>query len=262
MAVEMKIPNRVAVITGASAGLGRAMAHTFASAGARVAIVARTPEPLEEVAATIRTETGMDVLSICADVSTPAGCDQVIEATRAGLGPVEILVNNAGSSARSAFSSITDEEWQADLDLKLFAAIRLARAVFDDMRARKFGRIINVLNTGAKAPPAGGAPTAVSRAAGMALTKALSAEGAPDNVLVNALLVGRIESAQWERRHAAAGDDETLEAYYERMGAELPMGRYGTAQEFANIACFLVSDEGSYITGTAINVDGGLSPVV
>ena len=262
MTVEMKIPNRVAVITGASAGLGRAMAHTFAGAGARVAIVARTPGPLEEVAAAIRTETGMDVLPISADVSTPVGCERVIEATRAGLGPVEILVNNAGSSARSAFASITDEEWQADLDLKLFAAIRLARAVFDDMRARKFGRIVNVLNTGAKAPPAGGAPTAVSRAAGMALTKALSAEGAPDNVLVNALLVGRIESAQWERRHADAGDDETLEAYYERMGAELPMGRYGTAQEFANIACFLVSDAGSYITGTAINVDGGLSPVV
>ena len=262
MTVELKIPNRVAVITGASAGLGRATAHTFASAGARVAIVARTPGPLEEAAATIRTETGMDVYPISADVSTPAGCEQVIEATKAGLGPVEILVNNAGSSARGAFSSITDGEWQADLDLKLFAAIRLTRAVFDDMRARKFGRIINVLNTGAKASPAGGAPTAVSRAAGMALTKALSAEGAPDNVLVNALLVGRIESAHWEQRHADAGDDETLEAYYEEMGAELPMGRYGTAQEFANIACFLVSDGGSYITGTAINVDGGLSPVV
>ena len=130
------------------------------------------------------------------------------------------------------------------------------------MRARKFGRIINVLNTGAKAPPAGGAPTAVSRAAGLAITKILASEGAADNVLVNGLMVGKIESGQWERRHAATGSNESLADYYADMGKDLPMGRLGTAQEFANMACFLVSDAGSYVSGTAINVDGGLSPVV
>lgn len=262
MTVELTIPGRVAVITGASAGLGQAMAQTFARAGARVAVVARSQEPLEAVAEAIRTETGTEALAISADVSTADGCRRVIAETQSGLGPIEILVNNAGSSARAPFATITDEQWQADLDLKLFAAIRLIRSVFEDMRARKFGRIINVLNTGAKAPPAGGAPTAVSRAAGMALTKALSAEGAPDNVLVNGLLVGKIESGQWERRHAAAGSNEPLDAFYAKAGAELPMGRMGTAQEFANIACLLASDQGSYVTGTAINVDGGLSPVV
>jgi NAD(P)-dependent dehydrogenase (short-subunit alcohol dehydrogenase family) len=132
------------------------------------------------------------------------------------------------------------------------------------MKERGWGRIVNVLNTGAKAPPAGGAPTAVSRAAGMALTKALAGEGAPHNVLVNGLLVGRIESDQWRNRWEATDKSQSYEDYLQGMAkaVNLPMGRFGTAQEFANMACFLCSDAGSYITGCAINVDGGMSPVV
>ena len=261
MGVELKIPGRIALVTGASAGIGKAISETFAAAGARVAMVARTEGPLTAAAESIRAAGG-DAIAISADVSRAEGCTHAIAQAEAQLGAIDILVNNAGSSQRAPFADITDEQWQADLDLKVFGAIRLCRAVFPGMRERKFGRIINVLNTGAKAPPAGGAPTAVSRAAGMALTKALSAEGAPDNVLVNGLLVGRIESAQWEKRHAAANTGETLEEYYQKMGEVLPMKRVGTAQEFANMACFLASDAGSYITGTAINVDGGLCPVV
>jgi NAD(P)-dependent dehydrogenase (short-subunit alcohol dehydrogenase family) len=130
------------------------------------------------------------------------------------------------------------------------------------MKARRSGRIINVLNIGAKAPEAGRAPTAVTRAAGMALTKVLAGEGAPHNVLVNALLVGRIESDQWVRRHANENKNRSLADYYAEMGKGIPLGRIGTAEEFANMALFLASDAGSYVTGTAINVDGGLSPVV
>ena len=130
------------------------------------------------------------------------------------------------------------------------------------MKARRWGRIINVLNTGAKAPAPEGAPTAVTRAAGMALTKVLAGEGAAHNVLVNSLHVGRIESDQWVRRHAAEGGKRSLADFYAEMGKTLPMGRVGTAEEFANMACFLASDAASYITGSAINVDGGLSPVV
>jgi NAD(P)-dependent dehydrogenase (short-subunit alcohol dehydrogenase family) len=260
--MNLTMSNRAALVTGASLGLGRAIAERFAGAGARVAIVARRPDLLEEARELIAAATGAQVVAIPGDVSTAEGCSAVIDAARSALGEVDVLVNNAGSSARGAFETITDELWQADLDLKLFAAIRLSRALFPGMKQRRNGRIINVLNTGAKAPPAEGAPTAVSRAAGLALTKILANEGAAHNVLVNALLVGKIDSDQWRRRHAAAGDGSSYEQYLAQAGAELPMGRMGRAEEFANAACFLASDQGSYITGAAINVDGGLCPVV
>jgi 3-oxoacyl-[acyl-carrier protein] reductase len=116
-----------------------------------------------------------------------------------------------------------------------------------------------VLNTGAKAPRPASAPTSVTRAAGMALTKVLAGEGAPHGILVNAMLVGLIESDQWVRR--AEATDTPLPKLLANMAKDIPLGRVGTAQEFANMACFLASDAASYITGTAINVDGGRSPV-
>jgi NAD(P)-dependent dehydrogenase (short-subunit alcohol dehydrogenase family) len=171
-------------------------------------------------------------------------------------------VNNAGTSQRAPFLQVSDALWQDDLDLKLFAAIRLTRLAFPGMIGRRWGRVINVLNTGAKAPPAEGAPTAVSRAAGMALTKVLSQEGAKHNVLVNALLVGLIDSDQHRRRHAAEQSNESYDEWLAKLGKAVPLGRYGKAEEFAATALFLCSDAGGYVTGTAINVDGGRSPVV
>ena len=144
------------------------------------------------------------------------------------------------------------------------AAIRLCRLALPGMKQRKWGRIINVLNTAAKAPKGGSAPTSVSRAAGMALTKVLAGEGAEYNVLANALCTGIIESGQWDRRFESQGGNQSKDQFFAEMAKELrlPMGRLGLAVEFANMACFLASDAGSYINGTAINVDGGLSPVV
>jgi NAD(P)-dependent dehydrogenase (short-subunit alcohol dehydrogenase family) len=128
------------------------------------------------------------------------------------------------------------------------------------MKERRWGRVINTLNIGAKAPRARSAPTSITRAAGLALTKVLAGEGAPHNVLVNALLVGFIEADQHVQAAAKAGI--ALNDYIGARAKEVPLGRIGRAEEFANIACFLASDAGSYITGTAINVDGGRSPVV
>jgi NAD(P)-dependent dehydrogenase (short-subunit alcohol dehydrogenase family) len=130
------------------------------------------------------------------------------------------------------------------------------------MRARRWGRVINVLNIGAKAPLATSTPTSVSRAAGMALTKALANEFAPENVLVNALLVGIIESDQWVRRHSSDKRNISWEDWKAEQGRGVPLGRIGRPEEFASIALLLASDQGGYITGTAINVDGGRSPVV
>lgn len=258
--MQITLDGRNALVTGGSLGLGRAIAAQFCEAGANVAIVARRQQVLDGAATAIGSSGKGRVVTVAADVGTAMGCVDAFEAAEQAFGQVDILVNNAGTSARASFEEISDDDWQRDLDLKLFAAIRLARLALPGMKQRRFGRIINTLNTGAKAPPGGGAPTAVSRAAGMALTKVLANEGAAYNVLVNAMLVGRIRSDQWVQRAAAEG--RALEDYYDEMGSTLPMGRLGTEEEFASLACLLASDRGGYITGTAINVDGGLCPVV
>ena len=173
-----------------------------------------------------------------------------------------MLVNNAGTSAAGPFESITDEQWHDDLELKLLAAVRLIRLCLPAMKAQRWGRIINVLNVSAKAPGPRSCPTAVSRAAGMALTKSLATEMAPHGVLVNALNTGVLVTDQWHRLHQERAPELTFDAFVERTGQAVPLGRMGDASEFANLACFLASDAASYITGTSINVDGGMSPVV
>lgn len=261
--MQITIDGRNALITGGSKGLGLAIAKAFAGAGGNVAIVARDKASLSKAEAEIRAAApAAKVAAVSADISTAEGCQAAHDAAVAALGPLDILVNNAGTSQRGPFLEVSDALWQNDLDLKLFAAIRLGRLVWPGMAERRWGRIINVLNTGAKAPPAEGAPTAVSRAAGMALTKVQANEGAKHNILVNALLVGLIDSDQHRRRHAASKTNESYEEWLAKLGASLPLGRYGKAEEFAAAALFLCSEGGGYIAGTAINVDGGRSPVV
>ncbi|MGI9520289.1 MAG: SDR family NAD(P)-dependent oxidoreductase [Hyphomicrobiaceae bacterium] len=260
--MQLTMTGRKALITGGSLGIGRAIATRFAEAGAHVAIVARRESVLEEAREHIQSVGNSKVIPIAADVSTAEGCLSAHEEAVARLGSIDVLVNNAGTSKRGAFEELSDEVWQTDLDLKLFAAIRLSRLALPGMRDQRWGRIINVLNTGAKAPPPEGAPTAVSRAAGMALTKILAGEGAPHNILVNAVLVGRIKSDQWIRRHTSEDSDRSIEEFYQDMSRNIPLGRVGGADEFANVVCFLASNAGSYVTGTAINVDGGMCPIV
>ena len=265
--MEARLDGRNAVITGGSAGIGKAIAKSFLTSGANVSIVARRSEVLTAAKAEIEaqgavTGTSGKVIALSADIRNSEECEKVIAKTQAAFGHVDVLVNNAGTSQRGDFLEVSDEIWQDDLDLKLFSAVRLCRLVIPGMRSRKWGRIINVLNLGAKVPNGGGAPTAVSRAAGMALTKVLAKENAGFNILVNGLLVGRIRSEQWERRHAADTRGLSLEEWYEDAAKQLNIDRFGTAEEFANMATFLASDAGSYINGTAINVDGGSCPVM
>ena len=265
--MDTSLQGRVALITGGSLGLGLATATTFYRAGARVAIVARREGPLEAAQAAITAQAaeaplGAEVLTCVCDVADPVQISNAHQRIVATLGPVDILVNNAGQSAAQPFESITDEAWQNDLDLKLFAAIRLTRLVWPHMKAQRWGRVINLLNVYAKTPDANTAPTSVSRAAGMALSKVLANEGAPHNILVNALLIGFIRSDQIRRRHEASGSNATLEEFVAAAGARLPMGRMGEPEEVANLALFLASQAGSYVTGCAINMDGGVSKVV
>ena len=260
--MDIRLDGRTALITGGSKGLGLATAVRFAEAGAAVAILARNADTLAAAKSVISRGAGAAVAAFPCDVTDPAAIARAYSSVLSAMGKIDILVNNAGTSQTGKFEDITDAVWQADLDLKLFAAIRFTRLVLPEMRARRWGRIINVLATAAKAPRAASAPTSVSRAAGMALTKVLASECAPDNVLVNALLVGRIVSDQIARRHRASGTNVPLAAYIREQGSGIPLGRMGEAEEFANLACFLASDAAGYVTGTAINVDGGLSPVV
>ena len=261
--MQLTLNGRTAMITGGSKGLGLAMALAFAKAGGHVALVARGAEALEAARAEIQAAApAARVVAVPADIRSAEGCAGAVATAVAALGPMDILVNNAGTSQRGPFLDITDALWEDDLNLKLMAAIRFCRAVLPGMRERRWGRIINVLNIGAKAPLATSTPTSVSRAAGMALTKALANEYAPHNVLVNALLVGIIESDQWVRRHATDQRNITWEDWKEEQGRTVPLGRIGRSEEFAAMALLLASEQGGYVTGTAINVDGGRSPVV
>lgn len=260
--MQIDLSGRTALITGGSMGLGRAMGLKMAAAGANIVPVARRQEPLDETVKLIR-EVGGKAHAIACDVTDPAAIESAYAEAVKAFGQVDILVNNAGSSLRGPFLEMTDEQWKGDLELKLFAQIRFSRLAFRDMKERRWGRIINVLNTGAKTPAAEGAPTAVSRAAGLALSKILANEGAPHNILVNAMMTGLIDSDQHVRKHAADNRGLSYDEFKVEMAekARIPLGRIGTSEEFANVACFLASDAASYVTGVDINVDGGRSPV-
>ncbi len=260
--MNLSAAGRVVAITGGSQGLGLATALAYARAGADIAILARRAEPLEQARARLASITTGRVLPVVCDVSSPAEIGRGYAEIHKAFGRVDVLVNNAGKSQASAFEGISDEIWQADFDLKLFAAIRLTRLAWPGMKERRWGRVINVLNTYAKTPAAGTAPTSVTRAAGMALTKVLSAEGGPHNILVNALLVGLIESEQTHRLHQATQPDKSFDDFSAGIATKIPLGRIGRAEEFGNAALFLGSDAASYLSGAAINIDGGSCPVV
>jgi 3-oxoacyl-[acyl-carrier protein] reductase len=254
--LDLGLGGKVAIITGGSEGLGRAAARKLAAEGARVAMCARRPDVLERAAAGIRSAGGQ-VLARPVDVSKVEQIEPFVNEVVSEWGGVDILLNNAGTSAAASFEAVDDAAWVRDLELKLFSAVRLCRLCIPHMKKRGGGRIINVTNLGAKTPAARGLPTSVSRAAGINLTKSLANEYAPDRILVNTICIWLVKSAQWERR--AKGD---LDAFYKDVAKRVPIGRVGEAEEFADLVAFLVSERAAFITGTAINFDGGMASVV
>ncbi len=254
--LDLGLGGKVAIITGGSEGLGRAAARRLAAEGARVAICARRPDVLERAAAGIRLAGGQ-VLARSVDVTKADQIETFVNEVVREWGGVDILLNNAGTSAAASFEAVDDAAWLHDLELKLLSAVRCCRLCIPHMKKRGGGRIINVTNLGAKAPSARGLPTSVSRAAGINLTKSLANEYAPDKILVNTICIGLVKSAQWERR--AKGD---VDAFYRDIAKRVPLGRVGEAEEFADLVAFLVSERAAFITGTAINFDGGMASVV
>lgn len=265
--MDLGLKGKVAIVTGGSEGIGKATATSLAREGAKVAICARRRDVLEKAATDIRDATGGEVLSVVADVTKPDQIKRLVDTVVASYGRLDILVNNAGVGAAGNFEEVTDEAWRADLDLKLFGAIQCSRLGIPHMRAQGGGRIINVLNWHAKTPGAGSTPTSVSRAAGMALTKVLSRELAQDNILVNCVLIVAIKSAQNDRQYYAAKERNpalTREEFYVQMARrrDCPLGRTGEPEEAGDVITFLASERASYITGVALNIDGGACAVV
>jgi 3-oxoacyl-[acyl-carrier protein] reductase len=256
--LDLGLGGKVAIVTGGSEGLGRATAERFAREGAKVAICARRKDVLERAAADIRTKTGADVLAQATDVTRRAEVEAFVQATVARFGGVDILINNAGTSSAAGFEAVEDEAWLYDLDSKLMGAVRFCRAVIPLMKARGGGRIVNVTTVGGKSPVARSLPTSVSRAAGINLTKSLAHEYAASHICVNTICLGLVKSAQWERR-AKGGD---VDAVYRESARRVPLGRVAEAEEFADLVAFLVSERAGYITGTAVNFDGGLSAAI
>ena len=263
MPMELGLEGKVAVVTGGSDGLGRAVAERLSAEGVGVAICARREEHLRDAAAAIEAKTGHPVLPVPGDLGNADVPPRLIAAAVERFGRLDILVNNAGASAGGKFESLSDELWAQDFELKLFGAVRCAREAIPHMRRQGGGRIVNVLNTGAKVARAGALPTAAARAAGLAVTKALAQEYAPQNILVNGVCIGVVRSMQWERLRQRESPELDEEEFYRRFAQQrqVPVGRVAHASELADLVAFLVSERASYVTGVAINFDGGATPV-
>ena len=256
--LELDLQGKVALITGGSDGLGRAAAARLAAEGARVAICARRDPHLEAAAAALRAQTGGEVLAVTADVARADDCRRFVDQAAHAFGGVDILLNNAGTSAAHGLEEVDDAAWQADIDLKLMAAVRLCRAAIPIMRARGGGAIVNT-------------PSSAARAAGSARAADLGHARRRDQS--HQIARDRVRPRQHPREHDLPRADQerpmgasrpraSVAELYAEMGKRVPLGRMGEAEEYADLVAFLVSPRAAFITGTAINLDGGMGATV
>ena len=262
--MDLGLEDKVAIVTGGSDGIGKAAAIAMAGEGARVAVASRTAERLEAVVGEIEAAGGV-AMAVPTDVREESQVRALVQSVVDRFGRLDIVVNNAGTSSAHAFESLTDAIFAEDFALKVYGAMFCIRAALPHLRAAGGGAIVNVTTPGGKAPEAGTNPTAMARAAGLSMTKSLSLEFAADNIRVNSVCIGLIKSGQhrvrWEARHA---DDPsyTLDDHWATMAPSIPLGRVGEAAEAGEVIAFLCSERASYVTGSAINIDGGSSPVL
>ena len=255
--MDLELKDKAFLITGGTDGLGLALAQRLVDEGGHVAVCGRDAQRLARAQELL----GPDALCVQTDVTDAEQVDAFVDATLTRFGRLDGLVNNAGQTAASLIATSSDEQWRRDYELKVIAALHVARAVLPALETTQ-GAIVNVLAILARAPGAGTTPTSASRLAGLAFTKSLASEVGPRGIRANAILIGLIESGQWVRRAEAAGISE--EEFYRTTAenAHIPLGRVGRAEEFADLASYLLSPRASYVTGVGIALDGGLSPVI
>lgn len=255
--MDLGLKGKVVAVTGGSEGIGRATALRFAMEGANVALLARRAEPLAKTASEVEA-LGVQVLAVTGDATTDM--PRFIEETVKRFGRIDALVNNAGGSGQNPFDKVTEDMWRSDVEVKLFAPIEGVRCVIPHMKKQGGGSIVMLSMTAAATPGANQLPTVVSRQASVTLAKALSKELAPFNIRVNIACVGKIKTPQQERSAKRLG--RTPEEHFAAQAKAIPMGRMGEPEDMANAIAFLCSEPANYITGTCINVDGGVSGVV
>lgn len=245
---------KAAVITGSSKGIGRETAEQMVKLGAKVMLVARGETALKEAADEL-SQYG-EVAYIAQDITEAGAGEIIVEAVIKAFGRLDILVNNAGSSFAENFEDVELSDWEQDIDLKVMSAVKMSKAALPHLK-KQGGAVLNLTAVMGKTPQPNSLPTTVSRSAGLALTKAMSKDLGKYNLRVNAVCIGLIRSDQIEKRWQKQAPDLSWEEFSARSGEKIPLGRIGNTAEAANVITFLCSDLASYVSGTAVNIDGG-----
>jgi 3-oxoacyl-[acyl-carrier protein] reductase len=261
--MELGLKGKTALVTGASEGIGMAIAHKLAEEGAAVAICARTASKLQDTAVEIAQATGMNIVPIPSDLRSLAGCQGFVEQAAERLGGIDILVNNAGASAFGAFVDLPDEAFVDAINGKLLGYIRCAKAAIPHMQQRGGGSIVNITGTTQQAVPLH-TPGSACNAAIRMFSKELSMELGPLNIRVNSIAPGRIQTARADRllEATAAEQGTSPDAILSDLIKTIPSGRVGTIDDIADAVLFLVSERATYINGAALVVDGSKSLVI
>ncbi|WP_313103672.1 SDR family oxidoreductase [Brevundimonas sp.] len=250
------------IVTGASRGIGRAVATAFAQEGVRLAICSRSADTLEAVAADLRALGAADVIAVPLDVRDTAAVRAFTAQVAEAWGGVDVLVNNAGQGKGGSLETLEPEDILDHADNIQVAHFRFAQAVVPHTRTQQWGRIININALAGALPTPDGIPSVTNRAAGIALSKLLGQQLAKDNILVNSLNMGWIDTGQWDRHYKEMPSTISREEFLEMVVKIVPLGRFGRPEEVAHVCLFLASDVASFLSAASIDVSGGLQGAI